>query len=228
LNFSSKRENLTILKAASPISSRITKLAFILLLALLSASSSAPSAAPSAAAAFACACCAEPGEWYERTGKVESYEFEELRQVKFGKIANTYLTAVEYEDMKGFPANYESFALSTSLSARLSLTLTFKGERKETGSLVLALPKVATSFGADLHDMPEGSAGPILYKEWRFEGLVSGTGMFRKGMARGTKFQLILQGRGNNCLSSSDFKNWRLDIYGPRASYAFYGDLNSQ
>jgi hypothetical protein len=218
---------LTIPKAASPISSRITKLAFILLLALLSASSSAPSAAP-AAAAFACACCAEPGEWYERTGKIESYEIEELRGVEFGKTAHSYLTAVGYEDMKGFPADYESFALSTSLSPRLSLTLTFKGERKETGSLVLQLPKVATSFGVDLHDMPEGSAGPILYKEWRFEGLVSGTGMFRKGMARGTKFQLILQGRGNNCLSSSDFKNWRLDIYGPRASYAFYGDLSSQ
>jgi hypothetical protein len=221
-----REKNLTIPIAASPISSRIAKLAFILLLALLSASPSAPSAAP-AAAAFACACCAESGEWYERTGKVESYEIEELRRVQFSKTANTYLNAAGFEVLKGFPGEYESFALSTSLSPRLSLTLTFKGERKETGALVLSLPRVATSFGADLHDAPEGSAGPILYKEWRFEGLVSGTGFFRKGMARGTKFQLILQGRGNACLSSSDFKNWRLNIYGPRASYSFYGDMTS-
>jgi hypothetical protein len=214
---------LTIPKATFLTSSRITKLAFILLLALLSASPSAPSAAP--AAVFACACCAEPGEWYEGTAKIESYEIEELRQVEFGKTASTYLNAAGFDVVKGLPAQYESFSLLTSLSPRLSLTLTFKGERKETGSLVLALPRVATSFGADLHDAPEGSAGPILYKEWRFEGMVSGTGFFRKGMARGTKFQLILQGRGNNCLSSSDFKNWRLNIEGPRASYSFYGDL---
>jgi len=213
----------TIPKTAFLTLSSIKKLASILLLALLLATPSTPSAAPSAA--FACACCAESGEWYERTAKIESYEIEELRRVEFGKTASTYLNAAGYENLKGFPAEYDSFALSTSLSPRLALTLRFKGERQETGSLVLAVPKVATSFGADLHDAPEGSAGPILYKEWRFEGLVSGTGMFRKGMARGTKFRLILQGRGNNCLSSTDFRNWRLDITGPRASYSFYGDL---
>ena len=84
---------------------------------------------------------------------------------------------------------------------------------------------MATSFGADLHDAPEGSASPILYKEWRFTGRASGGGFFKKGIAPGTKFYLILQGRGNYCLSSSDFRNWRLDITGPRASYAFYGSL---
>lgn len=105
------------------------------------------------------------------------------------------------------------------------MTLTLKGERGETGSLVLFLPRSATSFGADMHDYPEGSAGPILYKEWRFQGLAGGSGIFKKGIIPGTKFHLILQGRGNNCLSSTDFKNWRLEIEGPRASYAFYGSL---
>lgn len=217
-----------MLKIAFLTSPRLVKFAFILLLSVLlsssSSSSSSASSSPSAAA-FACACCAEPGEWYENTGRLEGHEIEELRGLKFNKTANTYLNAAGFENLKGFPVEYESFNLSTSLSSRLALTMTFKGERGETGALVLSLPKVATSFGADLHDSPEGSAGPILYKEWRFEGLVTGTGVFRKGMARGTKFQLILQGRGNNCLSSADFKNWRLDITGPRAGYAFYGDL---
>lgn len=214
-------------KTAVLTSTRFIKFAFILLLSVLlsSSSSSSSSASSSPSTAVACACCAEPGEWYERSGRIEDYEVEEFRKVKFEKTASTYLTAVGYEDMKGFPAEYESFNLSTSLSPRLALTMTFKGERGETGSLVLSLPRVATSFGADLHDMPEGSAGPILYKEWRFSGLVTGTGVFKKGMARGTKFKLILQGRGNNCLSSTDFKNWRLDIIGPRADYAFYGDF---
>ena len=212
-------------KAACLSSSRIIKIAFIFLLALLSASPSTRSAAP--AATFACACCAESGEWYEYTAKIPSYEIEELRNVKFGQTAQTYLNAAGFEALKGLSLEYDSFELSTVLNPRLTLTLSFKGERGERGSLILSLPRVATSFGADLHDAPEGSAGPILYKEWRFKGVASGSGFFKKGIAPGTKFSLILQGRGNNCLSSTDFKNWRLDITGPRALYAFYGDLKN-
>lgn len=212
------------LKSPFLLSPRTLKIAFfLLLLALLLAAPPTPSGSTSAA--FACACCAEPGEWYEGTGRLEPYEIEEFRSVKFDKTASVYTTAAGFEGMKGFPVEYESFNLSASMSPRLSLTLVFKGERGETGSLVLPLPRVATSFGADLHDMPEGSAGPILYKEWRFNGLASGTGIFKKSVVRGTKFKLILQGRGNNCLSSSDFKNWRLDITGLRADYAFYGSF---
>ena len=153
------------------------------------------------------------------------YEVAELRNIEFGKTARTYMTAAGFEGLEGFPLEYESFALTTSLNQNLSLTLTFKGERGETGSLVLPLPRVATLFGADLHDMPEGSAGPTLYKEWRFKGLVKGNGFFRKSIAPGTKFHFIFQGRGNNCLSSTDFGHWRLEITGPRASYALYGSL---
>lgn len=215
---------MTTLKHRFFLSPRTIKIAFIfLLLMLVSAAPSAPSV--STAAAFACACCAEPGEWYEGTGRLEPYEIEEFRQVKFDTTASVYTTAAGFDGMKGFPVEYESFALTASMNPRLALTLTLKGERGETGSLTLALPKVATSFGADLHDMPEGSAGPILYKEWRFSGLATGTGIFRKSVVRGTKFKFILQGRGNNCLSSTDFKNWRLDITGPRADYAFYGSF---
>lgn len=195
--------------------------AVLLLFVLLAA----PAPRASVSGPTLCACCAEPGEWFERTGKLESYEVTELRGVKFGATAKLYTTAAGFEGTKGLPAQYESFGLTDSFGRALSLTLTFKGERGETGSLVLRLPQVATSFGADLHDYPEGSAGPILYKEWRFGGPARGTGMFRRSVVPGTKFRLVLQGRGNNCLSSTDFKNWRLDITGPRADYAFYGAL---
>jgi hypothetical protein len=195
--------------------------AILLLFALLAAP--APRASE---ASFFCACCAEPGEWFENTGKMESHEAAELRNIKFDATAKLYLTAAGYEGTKGLPAQYDSFKLSDSFGRALALTLVFTGERGETGSLVLQLPQVATTFGADLRDHPEGSAGPILYKEWRFTGTARGTGMFRKSVAPGTKFRLIFQGRGNNCLSSTDFKHWRLDITGPRADYAFYGALS--
>jgi hypothetical protein len=207
-----------MLKKALLSSTRVILIALIVLLPVLSASPSTP---------FMCACCAESGEWFERTARLQDYEIAELRNVEFGRTAKIYLTAAEYDSVKGLSLEYESFQLTGLLKPSLTLTLTFKGERGETGSLVLPLPKVATQFGADLHDAPEGSAGPILYKEWRFAGVPTGSGFFRAGITRGTKFHLILQGRGNNCLSSTDFSNWRLDIEGPRADYAFYGSLKN-
>ena len=66
--------------------------------------------------------------------------------------------------------------------------------------------------------------GAILYKEWRLSGDVKGTGLFERGLTDGGKFKLILQGRGNACDNASDFKHWVLQIEGPQADYAFYGD----
>src|SRR5215217_5990544 len=192
---------------------------FVAILFLLFGLLASPAPRASEAGPLLCACCAESGQWFENTGKMKSYEVSELRNVKFDPTAKLYTTAAGFEGTKGLPAQYESFKLTDSFGRAQSLTLTFSGERGETGSLVLALPQVATTFGADMHDYDEGSAGPILYKEWRFNGTVRGSGMFRKSIARGTRFHLILQGRGNNCLSSSDFMHWRLDITGPRADY---------
>jgi hypothetical protein len=203
------------LKTALVSLPRIITIAFAVLVFVQSASASIN---------IACACCAEPGEWYERTEKIDSYELDEFRRIKFGPLASVYLTAVGFEDLKGLPGEYASYNLSHIFNPGGSMTLKLKTERGQTGSLVLSLPKTAISFGADLH---EGEGEPVLYKEWRFEGMVSGSGIFKKGVVRGSKFRLILQGRGNNCVSAEDFKNWRLQITGTRASYAFYGSLNS-
>ncbi|MFL6337332.1 MAG: hypothetical protein ACJ754_28870 [Pyrinomonadaceae bacterium] len=73
--------------------------------------------------------------------------------------------------------------------------------------------------------LPAAGGGPLLYKEWRFEGQVSGTGLFKAGTAGPTKYLLVLQGRGNGCQNAEDFKYWRLQINGRRAAYSFYGEL---
>jgi hypothetical protein len=202
-------------KAPRLTSPRIIKIGFILLALLLST-------APTMAAA--CACCADTGDWYERTRRMQAYEIDQLRRIRFSNTASLFLTEAD-DAIKGLPVDYQSFSLSDFFKQGNALALAFKGERGAAGSLTLFLPRVVTSFGVDMHQYPDGSSGPILYKEWRFEGSVNGSGIFRKGMARGTKFHLILQGQGNNCLSAEDFKNWRLQIKGPRASYAFYGSL---
>ncbi|PWT83255.1 MAG: hypothetical protein C5B44_00905, partial [Acidobacteria bacterium] len=77
-----------------------------------------------------------------------------------------------------------------------------------------------------IHDgKVNGGGGPLLYKEWRFEGLVNGTGFFQPGIIAPTKYFLVLQGRGNGCDNAEDFTHWRLEITGKKAGYALYGEL---
>src|SRR5215213_11321559 len=87
-----------------------------------------PAPRASVTEALLCACCAEPGEWFERTGRLESYEVSELSNVKFDAVAKLYTTAAGFEGTKGLPAQYESFQLSDSLGRALRWTLTLKGE----------------------------------------------------------------------------------------------------
>jgi hypothetical protein len=98
------------------------------------------------------------------------------------------------------------------------------GQRGEKGSLTFSIPKTATFYGVDPQDGREGSGGgPILYKEIRMEGTVSGDGIFTKGIVPGTRYRLVLQGRGNNCMAKEEFKNWNLQVKGRRAEFSFYG-----
>jgi hypothetical protein len=82
------------------------------------------------------------------------------------------------------------------------------------------------SYKADIRDgQTSPGGGPLLYKEWRFEGQVSGTGLFRAGTTAPAKYFLVLQGRGNGCDNAEDFKHWLLRVNGTKAEYAFYGEL---
>jgi hypothetical protein len=102
--------------------------------------------------------------------------------------------------------------------------LNFKDKAGRTGTLSFTLPASIVQFAADIQDGQESAGGgPLLYKEWRLTGPVTGTGVFKKGSTPQTKFRLVLQGRGNSCTSAEMFDNWKLQVFGPRASYQFYG-----
>lgn len=176
--------------------------------------------------ALACACCAEPGEWFERSERVGASELGELDLLKFSPAAKTFTTAAGVEGIKGIASASESYTLTVAQNGR-RLTFTFRDGQRANGTLTLAIPFTAESFGADMHDPGTTDAGPMLYKEWRFAGRVDGTGIFKRGITPNTNFRLILQGRGNNCRNAADFKNWILQVNGPRASYAFYGTIQS-
>jgi hypothetical protein len=177
---------------------------------------------PPPAAPVLCACCAEEGEWYERTESIGTEQLGELARVRFGPTAKPVIGPGE-----DYPLE-ESYALSQTRNGR-RWQLRLRDKQGRTGVISFTIPATALSFGADLHDRPAGGNGPSLYKEWRFTGAAQITGLLNQGTrGRGpTRFRLILQGSGNNCTQAEDFKNWTLQLDMPRESFTFFGSLNN-
>ena len=167
-----------------------------------------------------CACCAEEGEWYQRSGRITETELFQLQRVRFSQTANTYQSPADETDLS------TSYALTQTRSGR-RWDLRFRDEQGKTGTLSFTIPATAVFYGADMQDSPPGGVGPSLYKEWRLMGTARVTGVLKKGMAGPARFRLILQGRGNNCGEAEDYKKWILQVSGARLSYSFYGSLNN-
>ena len=177
---------------------------------------------------YACACCAEPGTWFQDTAKSDPEILAIVGQLsrRLDKTALLYLTAAGVEEVKGISRASESYMLRRIPPYTRDWKLEFTDQQSNRGTLSFTIPATAVFFGADPKDNQQGgSGGPLLYKEWRFEGPVSGTGVFKGGATAKTKFRLILQGRGNMCPNQEDFRSWILQVKGPRADFAFSGAL---
>jgi hypothetical protein len=160
---------------------------------------------------WACACCAE--DWQYRIGmnKPRNYEIELMKRMRFGDTANVFTGEADVADVvKGLTNPAETYSLTGSLVAK-AWKLAFRDENN-LGALNLLLPVRYLSYGADIHGRMSGGGGPLLYKEWRFEGVVSGCGIFRAGLTASAKYFLVFQGRDNNCDNAEDFTHWRLEI----------------
>lgn len=166
--------------------------------------------------ADACACCAEPGAYRIGVSKPTASEIGLLEEMRFAQAGHLY--AIHDTELP------EDYTVSGMLSGKIwTLTLS---EGMNMGRLNLSRPTKMVSYSADIHDgKTGGGGGPLLYKEWRFEGTASGTGFFKSSAIAPTKYFLVLQGRGNNCDNAEDFTNWRLEIKGRRETYSFYGEM---
>jgi hypothetical protein len=157
--------------------------------------------------ASACACCAEAGTWYETRAAFRQDERAELAKLRF-TTARRVATGAE--------GPFRPVLLKATLTGRTWRWQLDAGP----ATLTLHLPSSATMFAADLHDGKiGGGGGPLLYKEFRLDGTMSS----RFTILRGTRYRLVLQGRGNNCLSVRDFRSWHLEIMGGGRAYALYG-----
>ena len=175
--------------------------------------------------AIACGCCSNTGDYRSGLAELEDWKIDELKRIRFARPALLYLTeAGMEEDALGVDQPKENYSVSSAFSGNV-WRFTFRSGAN-SGVLELPLPKQMWSHSADLHDgrlSPGG--GPSLYKEWRLEGEVKGSGIFKPGMAAPAKYVLVFQGRGNACDNPEDFRNWRLEVRGEKARFAFFGKL---
>lgn len=176
---------------------------------------------------FACACCAERGHYSLSYSKPDQSTLKEIQKIRFSD-AELYMTAAGEEDIKGLSSIGESYKVGGMLQNN-AWKLNFTDDKNKTGMLNLPMPEKMIDYKVDIHDGGDSGAGsPNLYKEWRFKfNVKNGTGIFQNGIKGNTEYFLVLQGRGNVCTSAEDFKNWRLEITGKNASYAFFGKLNT-
>ena len=174
---------------------------------------------------LACACCSNEGTYYRGLGKIEDFQLGLMKEMRFGDKAVLFTTEADLEDeAKGISSPKETYALTGSLVNNV-WKLIFR-DGSTSGVLSLPLPLRMETLKADIRDgQKSDGGGPLLYKEWRYEGRVTGTGIFKPGMFADTRYSLVLQGRGNGCDNSEDFKSWRLQVKGKKANYAFYGEM---
>ena len=132
---------------------------------------------------WACACCAHPGEYRMEFVKPDEFKLGEMKRMLFGTKADLWTGEAEAEDAaKGLTHPADSYSLSGSLVGNV-WKLTFRNG-DESGTLNLPLPAKMLRFAADIHGelAKPGYPEPLLYKEWRFEGEVNGTGFFKAGI----------------------------------------------
>jgi hypothetical protein len=177
-----------------------------------------------AARAVACACCAERGEWHQYPARVGDAEMTELERLRPGNRAFLVVGPAGLAGVRGIEAPARVYSLAVARRGR-GWALALRDARGGSGTLAFRIPPSGVSYAADLGDGRKHRAGgPLLYKEWRLDGRVFGTGVFARGSA-GARFRLVLQGRGNNCPNAADFRRWIIQVAGPRARYSLYGAL---
>jgi hypothetical protein len=174
-------------------------------------------------AAHACACCGLAGQWGQSSRQIADFEFQEINSLKFAPDAKIFQNASG--ETPGVSPTSSNYNLSVTRKQR-NWSLLFKDGSGKTGTLSFTIPQSVVDFKTDFVGNPQrAKVDPTLYKEFRFEGKVTGNGIFAKGITPDTKYRLVLQGQGGQCTNAGEFKSWNLQVFGSRANYSFYGLL---
>jgi hypothetical protein len=164
-----------------------------------------------------------------RGGKARRRTLDEIERLRFGKEARLYIGEAGVETIKGIQDPAERYDLSVNWDethpGKTNLSFSLDNLSGRSGTLSLRLPQKISIFEVDPRDSADQGTGPVLYKEWKLTGEVTGTGVFSGTNSSNQVLTLILQGRGNSCTSAADFTHWTLVMEGPNGSYSLFGDL---
>jgi hypothetical protein len=176
-----------------------------------------------AAPASACACCPDDGDYASTTTTLDAFERSVLKPVRFGPTARLSSGQRGAEDFDALKHPAEAYPVSGTLQGK-AFQLVFRDAGKAV-PVSLTLPAQFVALSADIHDGKRfGAGGPLLYKEWRFEGPAKDTGLFKAGRSP-NRYVLVLQGRGGRCDEPGQFTHWHLRLIGGRTDYAFTGAI---
>lgn len=183
------------------------------------------------ASAMACACCVERGYYSVVNARPDTFYLSILDDMKFAAPAEFYMTVAGFDATKGLADLEKDEAAGKSIALDVvesfggrAWTLKVKTGSGRAGTLRLPMPATMRRFMVDIDGIDNG-VGVSLYKEFSFTGNVgTATGIFRSA-SRNARYTLLFQGHGNGCDDVSNFYRWRLELDGPRAEYAFFGEL---
>ena len=181
--------------------------------------------------ALACACCTNLGQRYVEVEKLDSGRLQQIESLHFGKEARLYVGEAGVEYIKGIQDPAERYDLTVdwdkthAAAGKIRIVFTLANPDGGSGTLSLTLPQKISIFEVDPRDSPDQGTGPVLYKEWKLTGEVSGFGAFNGTNGANQVLTLILQGRGNSCTSADDFTHWTLVSEGPKGLYSLFGEL---
>ena len=181
--------------------------------------------------AWACACCVERGYYSLVNSRPDTFYLGILENMKFAGPAEFYMTVGGFDATKGLADLEKDEAAGKSIEldvvesfVKKTWTLNVKTGSGRNGALTLPMPATFRRFMVDIDGVDNG-LGVSLYKEFSVTGRIRrATGIFGSAN-RNTNYMLLFQGRGNGCDDASDFTRWRLELDGPKAEYAFFGEL---
>jgi hypothetical protein len=172
--------------------------------------------------AQACACCTNVGQRIVQGEALGSHARGVLEDIRFADTAEVYVGEGDLGPMRVLGLTSQRPSLTVR---RNDLAMVFALQPGFT--LTLRLRPRFARFEVDRRLPVSGAEalGPTLYKEWRFSGEVSTSGVSANVKPRLQRATLVLHGESKGCTDAAHFHAWTLVIEGRGEPITLFGNL---
>lgn len=181
-----------------------------------------------AGSALACACCADPGARYERSGALSDWHFSGLERLRSDDVAEVHYTACGEDCILGIAPidDWHGSTLSVG-SAGVTLTLASENSQSPAITLIADAPSQFVWFATDPTPGSRGVTPGGLYSETLLPLTMQGTGPSWTGGSNSFNARLILIGQSNACMDMAQSTHWMLDVETEDLSFRLFGKFAS-